>query len=186
MCNRETRGWCTKFATGLNIIIGCSSKSMWVIKLFLCQNDPLMGESFWQNNSLITHILFELQSIMIFSPVANFGHHPLGRCAASGFGWSKVGNAWLIFQWNISFSSHSSESVLVEVVVGPGSRGGSVAWQRRLAAAVAGPITGQQQVWPSRSFIYLAVWAAAVGRWKILRDLDENASPSRSKLHHQC
>ena len=111
----------------------------------------------------------------------------LGRCAAGGFGWSKVGNAWLIFQWNISFSSHSSESVLVEVVVvGPGSRGdGSVAWRRCLAAA-AGPITGQQQVWPSRSFIYLAVWAAAVGRWKILRDLDENASPSRSKLHHQC
>ena len=113
----------------------------------------------------------------------------LGRCAAGGFGWSKVGNAWLIFQWNISFSSHSSESVLVEVVVvGPGSRGdGSVAWRRCLAAAAAaGPITGQQQVWPSRSFIYLAVWAAAVGRWKILRDLDENASPSRSKLHHQC
>ena len=159
-----------------------------MIKLSFSQNDSQMAEYFLQKDSLITHILFELQSIIIFSPVANFGHHPLGRCAASGFGWSKVGNAWLIFQWNISFSSHSSESVLVEVEVGPGSRGGgSVAWRRRLAAAAAaGPITGQQQVWPSRSFIYLAVWAAAVGRWKILRDLDENASPSRSKLHHQC
>ena len=40
------------------------------MKLFFCQNDPLMGESFWQNNSLLTHILF---SIIIFSPVANFG-----------------------------------------------------------------------------------------------------------------
>ena len=38
-----------------------------------------MGESFWQNNSLVTHILFDLQPIMIFSPVANFGTHPLGR-----------------------------------------------------------------------------------------------------------
>ena len=36
-----------------------------------------MGESFWQNNSRVTHILFELQSIILFSPVANFGHHPL-------------------------------------------------------------------------------------------------------------
>ena len=55
------------------MIIGCSSKSISVIKLSFCQNDPLMGESFWQNNSLVTHILFELQSIIIFSPVANFG-----------------------------------------------------------------------------------------------------------------
>ena len=29
------------------------------------QNDSLMGESFWQNNSLFTHIIFELQPIMI-------------------------------------------------------------------------------------------------------------------------
>ena len=28
--------------------------------LSFCQNDLLMGESFWQNNSLVTHILFEL------------------------------------------------------------------------------------------------------------------------------
>ena len=28
--------------------------------LSLCQNDPPMGESFWQKDSLITHILFEL------------------------------------------------------------------------------------------------------------------------------
>ena len=54
------RGWCPKFATGLNIIIGCSSKSIWVIKLSLSQNNSLMAESFWQNNSLVTHILFEL------------------------------------------------------------------------------------------------------------------------------
>ena len=45
--------------------------------LSFCQNDPQMGESFWQNNSLVTHIHFDLQPIMIFSPVANFGTHPL-------------------------------------------------------------------------------------------------------------
>ena len=36
-----------------------------------------MGESFWQKDSLITHILFELWLIMIFSPVANFAQHSL-------------------------------------------------------------------------------------------------------------
>ena len=30
-------------------MIGCSSKSIWVIKLSFCQNDPHMGESFWKN-----------------------------------------------------------------------------------------------------------------------------------------
>jgi hypothetical protein len=48
-----------------------------VIKLSFCQNDPLMGESFWQNNSLVTHILFELQPIIIFGPVVNFGDQSL-------------------------------------------------------------------------------------------------------------
>ena len=28
-----------------------------MIKLYFCQNDLLMGESFWQNNSLVTQIL---------------------------------------------------------------------------------------------------------------------------------
>ena len=41
------------------------------------QTGSFMGESFWQNNSLVTHILFELQPTMILSSVANFGHHPL-------------------------------------------------------------------------------------------------------------
>ena len=35
-----------------------------------------MGESFWQNNNLVTHILFELDHI-IFSPVENFGDQSL-------------------------------------------------------------------------------------------------------------
>ena len=73
------RDWSPKFATGLNMIIGCSSKSIWVIKLSFCQNDPLMVESFWQNNSLVTHILSELQSFIILSPVANFGDQSLHR-----------------------------------------------------------------------------------------------------------
>ena len=64
----QTRGWCPKFATGLNEWSSCPYAKM---------HDPLMGESFWQNNSLVTHIFFELQPIMVFSPVANFGHHPL-------------------------------------------------------------------------------------------------------------
>jgi len=78
-----SRDWSPKFATGLNMIIGCSSKRIWVIKLSFCQNDPLMGESFWQNNSLVTHILFELQSIVIFSLVANFGDQSLHNLKAN-------------------------------------------------------------------------------------------------------
>ena len=31
-----------------------SSKSICVMKLFFCQNSPLMGQSFWQKNSFIT------------------------------------------------------------------------------------------------------------------------------------
>ena len=36
-----------------------------------------MRESFWQNNSLVAHIIFELQPIIIFSPGANFGDQSL-------------------------------------------------------------------------------------------------------------
>ena len=73
------RGWCIKFATGLNTKIGIVQIAcIRVIKLSSCQNDPSMGESFWWKNSLITFILFELfTSILVFSPVANLMHHPL-------------------------------------------------------------------------------------------------------------
>ena len=36
-----------------------------------------MKGTFWQKNCLITDILFELQPIIIFSPVANFGDQSL-------------------------------------------------------------------------------------------------------------
>ena len=38
---------------------------------------PPVGKSFWQKDSLIPHILFELWQIMIFSPVANFAQQSL-------------------------------------------------------------------------------------------------------------
>ena len=37
-----------------------SSKSIWDMKLFFCQNSPLIGQSFWRKKSFITHILFEI------------------------------------------------------------------------------------------------------------------------------
>ena len=46
--------------------------------MLFCQNNSPMRGSFWQKDSLITHILFELQPIIIFSPVANFGDQSLG------------------------------------------------------------------------------------------------------------
>ena len=35
------------------------------------QNDPLMGESFWPKDRLITHILFELPYFLIFFGFGN-------------------------------------------------------------------------------------------------------------------
>ena len=65
------RGWSPKLtATGLNLIIGCSSKSIWVIKLSFCQNYALMGESFWQNISLVTHIMnYSVLSYLVQSQI---------------------------------------------------------------------------------------------------------------------
>ena len=72
-----TRDWSRKFATGLNMIIWCCSKSIWVTRQSFCQNDSPMKGTFWPKDSLITDILFELQPIIIFSPVANFGDQSL-------------------------------------------------------------------------------------------------------------
>ena len=47
------------------------------LKLSFSQNDPPMGGSFWKKDSLITTIVFEQWLIMLSSPVANFGNHPL-------------------------------------------------------------------------------------------------------------
>ena len=68
--SQKARDWLPKFATGLNMIIGCNSKSMYM-------SDQAMRGSFWQNNSLVTHILFELQPIITYSPVANFGNQSI-------------------------------------------------------------------------------------------------------------
>ena len=35
--------WLPKFATGLNMIIGCSSKSIWLTRLLFCQNGSPIG-----------------------------------------------------------------------------------------------------------------------------------------------
>ena len=40
-------------------------------------NDSSMRGSFWQKDTLIIHILFELQPIVMFSPVANYGDQSL-------------------------------------------------------------------------------------------------------------
>ena len=60
LVSSTNRDCCAKFATGLNIIASHSSESIWVMKLSFCQNNSPMGETFWQKDSLITQILFEL------------------------------------------------------------------------------------------------------------------------------
>jgi hypothetical protein len=74
---RLLRGWCIKFETGLKCLNRHRSKSIKVIRLSLCQNDSPMGGSFWQKDSLISFILFELCLLKHFSPVSNLMHHPL-------------------------------------------------------------------------------------------------------------
>ena len=54
-----SRDWSPKFETEINIIIGHKAYfKKRVTKLFFCQNDVLLGESFWQKDSLVTLILF--------------------------------------------------------------------------------------------------------------------------------
>ena len=43
-----------------------------ILKWPIPLTDSSMGETFWQKDSLVNHILFELWLIMIFRPVANF------------------------------------------------------------------------------------------------------------------
>ena len=57
---RQYRGWCIKFVTGLNITIGIVQKVYEWSSCPFAKNDSPIRESFWQNNSLVTHILFEL------------------------------------------------------------------------------------------------------------------------------
>ena len=57
----KSRDWFPKFANGLNIKIDIVHKvCIWVTKVSFCQNDPIIGESFWQKNSLVTLVYFEL------------------------------------------------------------------------------------------------------------------------------
>ena len=73
-----SRDWLPKFATGLIFWNRHRSKSIWVTILSFCQIDPLMSESFWQKDRMVTHILFDLCLFTHFSPVANFGYQSLG------------------------------------------------------------------------------------------------------------
>ena len=54
-----------------------NSKTIRVTKLSFCQSDSPMSKSFWENNSLVTHIFFDLCLLKHFSPVANFGQQSI-------------------------------------------------------------------------------------------------------------
>ena len=54
------RGWTKKKVQWAKFLNRHSSKTIWVIELSFFQNDPPMRESFWQKDSLITYIPFEL------------------------------------------------------------------------------------------------------------------------------
>ena len=58
ICIQTNRGWCIKFATGLNIINRHSSKSIIVIKLSFCQNDSPTPESIWSLVYFLNYVYF--------------------------------------------------------------------------------------------------------------------------------
>ena len=70
------RGWFSKFATGLNIIIGIYEGSSCPFAKMI----PFSENHFVKITALsLIYFLNYLQPIMIFSPVANFGNHPLSN-----------------------------------------------------------------------------------------------------------
>ena len=68
---------CSKFATGLKCLNRHRSKNIWVTRLFFCQNDSLMGESFGNRAACSHSYTFWTMPILIFSLVANFGQQSL-------------------------------------------------------------------------------------------------------------
>ena len=64
--------WVIKKLTISQYHIRHSSKSIWVIKLSFSQGGPSEGGSFWQKDSLITHILFKLCQIWYYDMVSFF------------------------------------------------------------------------------------------------------------------
>ena len=57
----QNRGWSLKFATGINVIIGIYQKIYeWPDYSITKMMYVLLGGSFWQKDSLVTLILFEL------------------------------------------------------------------------------------------------------------------------------
>ena len=73
---RQYRGWCIKFATGLNIIIGIVQKVYEWPGCYFAKMILLWG-IIWAKGQLDHSYTFWAMPIMIFSPVANYGDQSL-------------------------------------------------------------------------------------------------------------
>ena len=73
------RGWSPKFATGLNVLIGIDQKIYEWPDVLLLKWCTLRGIILakWQLSHSYTFWTMSKPIIVIFSPVANFGDHPL-------------------------------------------------------------------------------------------------------------
>ena len=90
------RDWFPKFANGLNIKIDVVHKvHIWVTKVSFCQNDPIIGESFWQKNSLVTHIFWTMP-ILIFCQFANFGNQSLFKAKKKFPDGTRLRPGWIV------------------------------------------------------------------------------------------
>ena len=67
----SSRGWSPKFANGLNMIIGCSSKIIWVIRLLFAKMILLWGDHFGKRTvwSLIYFLNYSLISYLAQSQI---------------------------------------------------------------------------------------------------------------------
>ena len=70
-----------------------SSKSIWVMKLFFCQNNCHIKGEFWQKNRFINSYNIWAILILIFSPVQIIMTHPLGK--ALQLRWNYIANCTL-------------------------------------------------------------------------------------------
>ena len=87
-----------------------SSKSICVTRLLFCQNDFPMGD---HSGNRTKHTLELFMPIMIFSPVANLMHNPLGTWRLLTISVTYLGEFWDI---SCFFSNFSEEMLNVEPI----------------------------------------------------------------------
>ena len=108
---KKDRDWSPKFETGPSIIIVIVQK-VWVINLSFCQNDVHTSRGIILAKGQIgySYTFWTTLSIMIFSPVSNFGDQSLGIYIVNHLRFQEI---WVgLFAKPLSFPHHKLFSLL--------------------------------------------------------------------------